>query len=242
MYNLAEMAFPLAHPVAALPFRHRYLKWLDFPALVIGTLVPDVGYLFDEDVLSHQVFGSILFGLPSGALLLAAFYAFRAPVVSKMPGSLRRSMLPLCRRPLPAPWIIVVSLVIGIWTHVLWDSLTHPDGWLVQHIPFLLYPAFRFKGRTARVCTLLWYASSFLGVGCLLVAFEKWKNKAGMVADGKEETGKGAVQDAVFLGILVVAVSLVHHLVHSPVGYVLTGILCLSFGIIFIWKMAVASG
>ena len=45
-YIFSLMPFPLAHPAAVLPFRRYCSRWLNFPALVIGSLVPDLGYLF----------------------------------------------------------------------------------------------------------------------------------------------------------------------------------------------------
>src|ERR1051326_3658055 len=132
------MAFPLAHPAAVLPFRRRSLKWLNFPALVIGTLVPDLGYLFPGGSdLSHEFLGSLIFGVPVGCLILAAFYAIRMHLVARMPAALKRSLVPVCQRPPGPVLIILLSLVIGLWTHVLWDSVTHPDGWLVEHVAFL---------------------------------------------------------------------------------------------------------
>src|SRR5215471_2898907 len=104
------MAFPLAHPAAVLPFR-RWFKWLNFPALVIGSLVPDAGYLvppFDE--LSHRFLGSLVFGLPVGGVILAAFYALRMPVAVRMPRAIRRSILQVCERPLGPLWIAALSL------------------------------------------------------------------------------------------------------------------------------------
>src|SRR5437764_14075215 len=94
------MPFPLAHPAAVLPFRRYCSRWLNFPALVIGSLVPDMGYLFPLiSDLSHEPFGSILFGLPVGGLILAAFYALRAQVLARMPAALRRSVPPASQRP-----------------------------------------------------------------------------------------------------------------------------------------------
>jgi hypothetical protein len=158
-----------------------------------------------------------------------------------MPEWVRRSLLPLCRRAPGPVWIGVLSLVIGIWTHVLWDSVTHVDGWLVEHIPVLFLPVFHFDGRTARVCTVLWYGSSFVAVGWLFMAFEKWRQNAITTVSGRAGTGKRIVQDAIVLAILVIPVSLVHHLIRSPLGSGLTAGFCLSFGILFIWKMAVAT-
>jgi hypothetical protein len=237
------MAFPLAHPAAVLPFRRHNLKWLNFSALVIGSLVPDLGYLFPKGSrFTHQVLGSILFGLPVGLLILAAFYAMRTPLVVRMPVRARQSLLPLCRRSPGTVWVAVLSLIVGISTHVLWDSVTHPDGWLVGHIPVLFSPVMHFDGRTARVCTVLWYSSSFVGVGWLFMAFEKWKQNAFTAVGGNVETGKQTVQDALVLAILVMPISLAHHLIRSPLGAVLTAGLCLSLGIFFIWKMAAATG
>ena len=83
------MPFPLAHPAAVLPLRR--FKWLNFSALVIGALVPDIGYAFPEGSgLSHHTLGSILFGLPVGLLILTAFYALRASLVGRMPEGVRR--------------------------------------------------------------------------------------------------------------------------------------------------------
>src|SRR5215475_14904985 len=234
------MPFPLAHPAAVLPLRR--FKGLNFSALVVGTLVPDIGYVFREGgSLSHQALGSILFGLPVGLVILTAFYAFRTSLVVRMPQGVRRSLRPLCRRAPGPVWIAVLSLVIGIWTHVLWDSVTHPDGWLVGHIPVLFLPLFHFDGRTARVCTVLWYGSSFVAVGWLFVAFEKWKHNAITATGANVAAGKRILQDAIVAAILVIPMSLAHHLIRSPLGSVLATGFCLSLGILFMWKMAVAA-
>jgi hypothetical protein len=49
------------------------------------------------------------------------------------------------------------------------------------------------------------------------------------------------VQDAAFLAILVVPISLIHHLIRSPIGFVMTGALCIFLGILLIAKMAVST-
>jgi hypothetical protein len=97
------MPFPLAHPAAVLPLKRYCSRWLNFPALVIGSLVPDAAYLSRSDdisSLSHQLFGSLVFGLPVGFLMLAVLYALRLPAVDMLPNSGRRLFLTLCRRPI----------------------------------------------------------------------------------------------------------------------------------------------
>jgi Domain of unknown function (DUF4184) len=228
------MPFPLAHPAAVMPLRRYGRGWFNFPALVVGSLVPDAAYIFPNlGVFSHQVLGSVEFGLPVGGAILAAFYLFRTAAAERMPAPLRRSLLPLCRRPVGPIWIAVLSLLIGISTHLLWDSFTHTDGWFVEQIPFLLTPVGLFAGRTVRLCNLLWYASSVVGMGWLFFEFEKWKRNG--------ETGTSTVVDALFLAILVVPISLVHHLIRSPIGLVATGVLCIFLAMLFLVKMSVSS-
>jgi len=221
------MPFPLAHPAAVLPFRRNGAWGLNFPALVIGSLVPDAAYVFPGDdisTFSHQVLGSIVFGLPLGLLMLAVLYFFRLTAVEMLPDPGRRLFLTLCYRPIGPLWLAAASLIIGIWTHVLWDSFTHNDGWIVGHLSILRTPVFIFAGRTARVCHVLWYASSLAGIGWIVIAFEKWKWAH------EPEMGRIPVRDliryAILLSILVVPVALVRHLVRGQFGFILTAVLC----------------
>jgi len=221
------MPFPLAHPAAVLLFRRKGAWWLNFPALVIGSLVPDAAYVFRGDEIStfsHQVLGSIAFGLPPGLLMVAALYFFRVTAVEMLPDPGRRLFLTLCHRPIGPLWLAAASLVIGIWTHVLWDSFTHNDGWIAGHLSILRTPLFTFAGRTARVCHVLWYASSFAGIAWIVIAFEKWKWAH------EPEMGRipvrGLIRYAILLSILVVPVALVRHLVRGQIGFILTAVLC----------------
>jgi hypothetical protein len=232
------MPVPLAHPAAIMPFRRYCARRLSFPALVIGSLVPDAGYLFDDaglGGLSHQFLGSIAFGFPVGVLLLALLYGFRSWIVGILPPSQQRIFFPLCRRPVGPLWIAAISLVIGIWTHVFWDSFTHIDGWIVQQVPILQTPVLQFAGRTARLCHVLWYLSSFAGAGWLFLAFEKWK--LGVVTSGAMVGNKMMIRDATVLAILVVPISLIHHLVRSPIGIVLTAAFSVLLALQFVFKI-----
>jgi len=235
------MPFPLAHPAAVLPLRRFCTRWLNLPALVIGTLVPDAGYLFrHEEIgglsgLSHELMGSIAFGLPIGVLMLAALYLLRTPLVEMLPNSRRRVFLKLCRRPIGPLWLAALSLMIGIWTHVFWDSFTHNDGWIVGHLSILQTPLFHFDDRTARLCHLLWYASSFAGMGWLFVAFENWRWSEDPGLEGTR--GKNMIQDAMLLSVLVIPVSLVHHMVRSSIVLILTALLCVLLALLFAVKM-----
>jgi hypothetical protein len=232
------MPFPLAHPAAVLPLKRYSARWLNFPALVIGSVVPDVAYIFRNDNISgfsHQVLGSIAFGLPVGFVMLAVLYALRKPTVEMLSDPARRLFLSVCRRPMGPLWLAAASLMIGTTTHVFWDSFTHNDGWIATHLSILQAPLFMFAGRTARVCHVLWYASTFAGVGWLFVAFENWKwsNQAdpGRIQFWSE------IRYAILLSVLVVPVSLVRHLVRNTAGFILTAVLGSLLLIVFAIRM-----
>jgi hypothetical protein len=210
------MPFPLAHPAAVMPLRRYCPQWLNLPALVIGSLIPDVSYCLGEKQgvqLGHGLLGSVVFCLPVGIMVVALFYALRSPIVRLLPAPYPQALLPLCRRPSGSVWIVIISLLIGTWTHLLWDSFTHKDGWFVQHLPVLHSQVLPVGSRKARVCHLLWYGCSFAGIIWLFLIFEKWKQAC--VTRNSKARGKAVMRDAILVAIMVLPIALVHHLART---------------------------
>jgi hypothetical protein len=222
------MPFPLAHPAAVLPLRRYCPQRLSLPALVIGSLTPDAGYLFERwgwGGLSHHPAGSVLFCLPVGIVLIVLFYALRAPVVKRLPPPYQRVLLPLCQRPRASVWVLVISLLVGAWTHQLWDSFTHNNGWCVQNLSVLQTVVLSVGSRKARVCHLLWYGCSLAGVIWLFLVFEKWK-QASLYGGGGIAT-RSVILDAVLVATVVLPIALVHHQVQDhKFGLLLIAGLC----------------
>jgi len=220
------MPIPLAHPSVVLPLRRYCTRWLSFPALVIGTLAPDAGYLFDDPGLGglwHEFFGSLAFGIPVGVLGLAVLYGLRKQVVAMLPETQRKIYEPLCRRPMAPLWVVGISLLIGIWSHVTWDAFVHVDGWITEHMEFLRIPVIRYAGRTARVSHVLWYGSSFAGVVAVFLALENWKRGTSPSLN----FDKAMLRDALFVAFLIVPISLIHHIFNDGfIGIALTAGLC----------------
>jgi len=97
------MPFTLAHPAAVLPFRRFCPRHFNFPALVIGSITPDIGYLFGRwnvDEFSHSLPGSLGFGLPVGIVLMILFYSLRLPVIGILPKRQRQIFSPCASAPL----------------------------------------------------------------------------------------------------------------------------------------------
>ncbi len=125
------MPFPLAHPVAVLPFRRWCPRPLSLVALVIGSVTPDAGYTLrhlDFDHFTHSALGSVLFCLPVGWISTLVVFALREPLASVLPSPHRQALLPLCTHPRPAWWQLALSVFLGTWTHIVFDRLTHESA------------------------------------------------------------------------------------------------------------------
>jgi hypothetical protein len=217
------MPFTLAHPAAVLPFRRFCPRFFSFPALVAGSLSPDVGYCFgtlNADDFSHSLKGSVEFCLPVGVILLGLYYGLRLPVLEMLPERHRKIFLPFCRRPIGSPWIVLDSLLIGIWIHLLLDSFTHKNGWLTENLPVLQMPVFSIGTHTFKIFNLLWYACSFAGIVWLYLAWEQWWNTSTRTVS--QAAGRTRLlAKAILAGVLMVPIELIHHLLPSLVGLML---------------------
>lgn len=149
------MPFTLSHPAAVLPLLRRPFS---AAALVAGALAPDLPYFARSTPLpvgaqswyepymnattSHTLLGALTVSLPYAVALWGLFLVARRPVGSLLPAPAGpRPPEPdgasaLLRR---AGWVLL-SLLIGIATHLVWDSFTHSDGYVVMHVPFLSTP------------------------------------------------------------------------------------------------------
>jgi hypothetical protein len=120
-------------------------------------------------------------------------------------------------------WIVALSLVIGIWSHVIWDSFVHIDGWIVEKWPLLQTPVIQYSGRTARVSHVLWYGSSFAGVVAVFLSIENWKRGT----SSSMRFDKAILRDAFVVALMIMPISLIHHIFNDGfIGIALTAGLC----------------
>jgi hypothetical protein len=232
------MPFTLAHPAAVLPLRRYCPRYLSFSALVIGSIAPDAGYAFGRfglDEVSHHFWGSFTFSLPVGMLMLGLLYLLRGPLVERLPQRFREVFRPLCRRPIASLPVLVISLLLGSWTHLAWDSFTHTHGWLVAEVPWLRAIVVILFGHAVRVCHLLWYVSSFGGVAMLCYGYERWRLTSANPA--VEFSRPTAIRHAVLVGLLVLPIEMVHHLYASVIGFALLG--ACSMALVFIVALTI---
>lgn len=161
------MPFSLAHPAAVIPLRRWCPKYLDFQALIVGSLTPDLATSIDDwEYFSHTILGTFVFCLPVGLLTLWIFHRVRAPLVSTLPNPHRDALLPFCTGAPNSLFHVIISLLLGSWLHITWDLFTHDHSWLVQHIRFFSAP---FAG--VPLHHLLWLLSSLAGCALLFTMY-----------------------------------------------------------------------
>jgi hypothetical protein len=179
------MPWTFAHPAAILPLRRLCPRLLSFAGLAIGSLMPDAGYYvgrYDIAFLAHQPRGIVLICLPLGLLLLVLLRHLHAPVAALLPQPHRSALLALAQTPsllsLRAVLVAAVSIVLGAFTHSVWDAFTHETGFAVQALPLLQQPLFQAQDRLVRVCNVLQHISTVVGLAFLTAHYLRFLRHA----------------------------------------------------------------
>lgn len=172
------MPFTLAHPAAVLPLIRS--KRFSATALMAGSMAPDFEYFFKMStgsIHSHTLAGILYFDLPVSILLAFAFhYVVRDRLIDNLPEFAQQRLHPLRHFNLwkyiqRHHWIFIYSAIVGVSSHLLWDSFTHAGGFAVNKLTIFSTARVPFDG----VQYPLWYAlqniSTYLGMAILLVYF-----------------------------------------------------------------------
>lgn len=203
------MPFTLSHPFAVVPFSRWCPKWFNFAALVIGSMSPDFGYFinqFDAAAYAHSIIGTLLICLPTGLVALGIFYALRRPLCFILPQPHRGALMPLATTPIVwSPRTLLVaatSILIGAWTHTIWDSFTHSYGWPVHEIEFLHSPQLQISGNEIPGHKLLQHSSTVVGGLGLILFYFLWLRRQPQMLTG-HETGSDRWRYALVGGVVL---------------------------------------
>jgi len=175
------MPFTVAHPAAVLPLKGHFRNILPWSALVIGSITPDLHYFLIGIVRgnSHTVAGLLTFNLPAGLLTWLAFHlVIKQPITRLVPDALLPKLWRLARARVAWSAALVVraaiAVVVGAASHLLWDSFTHQEGWMVRHSWTLRHGVVHVHGYPLSVFAFLQHASTIAGTVVLAVAFVIW--------------------------------------------------------------------
>jgi hypothetical protein len=164
--------FTLAHPAAVLPLRG--VRHLRMAPLIVGAMVPDLPYYLPGGTVrfghvTHAFAHSFTVDLLLGYALLASLVVLQRPLTALLSARARalclRALFPFHR---PIEWAFAApAILLGVWSHLLWDSFTHADGWAVHRVE-ALSARLVIGPYDGTVFHALQYLSSVLGL-CVLV-------------------------------------------------------------------------
>jgi hypothetical protein len=140
------MPFTFSHPAIVLPGKYLPERWVSMTGLIIGSTTPDFEYFLrmrNLSLYSHTWSGMFWFDLPLAFILTFVYHGLvRDSLLTNLPLFLRKRLLKFKG----FNWngyakkhflVVIVSLLIGIASHIVWDAFTHRQGQFVRVIPWL---------------------------------------------------------------------------------------------------------
>ncbi len=180
------MPFTVSHIAAILPAHQSLRRWGLFSAAMIGTMVPDFGFLFPGHLTraqTHSALALLEFSLPMGLLAWVIFQALVKPAWGAvLPGGWRVRLLaehPTARLNHWRIWLYAAcAILVGALTHLVWDGFTHEDGRGVRMLPFLEDTGPDIAGHVLPLYRWLQHSSSVIGLVAVLWAARQWTRSA----------------------------------------------------------------
>jgi len=171
------MPFTFSHPAIVLPLTYLPKQWISLTGLMIGSLVPDFEYFIRMrvySIYSHTGKGIFYFDLPL-ALILAFVFHFlvRDKLIDNLPLFINRRF----EKYKNFNWkdhfkrfylSITISIIIGSFSHILWDSFTHEHGFFVEKYSFLSQEI-NVRSSSFPIYKLLQHSSSLLGLLIIVI-------------------------------------------------------------------------
>jgi len=179
------MPFTFSHPAIVLPFCKSKRIQLSLTGLIIGSIIPDMEFLFrlkETHIFGHTWWGIVLFDVPVAIILAFVFHiVVRNVLILNLPNQLRQRFTSF----IPFNWVdyfnqnklrVFVSVVIGIFSHLFLDSFTHKYGHIAKSSRLFFYKL-SFLNYHVPVFMLLQIAFSV--IGALYIAWFILKMKKG---------------------------------------------------------------
>ncbi len=135
------MPFTFSHPAIVLPLYRLVRRWVSLTGLIVGSIVPDFEYFIrmgTPSIYSHTFKALFWFNLPLGLLLCFLFHnVVRNALFSHLPYILHRRLSNFKRfnwnKYFRKNWhIVIISILVGAATHLLWDKFTHENGYVLK--------------------------------------------------------------------------------------------------------------
>lgn len=195
------MPLTFAHPAAVLPFS-RNSKYVNFLALVLGSMSPDFEYFLrgkPSGEIGHTFIGLVTFNLPVVAVVYLIYQTYihrtlfnHLPLFLQDTYSEKRDSSKTLNTV-----VFLYSALFGMLTHIVWDSFTHINGFMVNKLSVLTY-TFQVFDRNIPVYKYLQHGSTFVGI-CVIGLYMCYRTAK---YNGNKVAGIRAVQKAMYWGAI----------------------------------------
>jgi len=192
------MPYTISHTAAVLPFSRYLARYRVLSAAVIGSMVPDFGYLLPWRFARFQTHSAIAlatFCLPVG---LATYWFFqfllKRALLELLPDGAYLRSRPSARAAniaSLAAWLAAAAgILVGAVTHLVWDGFTHENARGVRMIPALNDTVADIAGHHLLAYKLMQQGSSVAGLA--IAAWIAWRALRGPAAQppGKRAIGR----------------------------------------------------
>lgn len=175
------MPFTFSHPALILPVTYLPKKWYSLSALIVGSMTPDFEYFIrmrDFSTYSHTIDGALWFDMPLGLLLLYVFHNLvRNTLIEHLPFSLNIRFSAIEKFNWNSyfkknVFVVLLSLLTGIASHIFLDSFTHGHGYFADLIP-LLKDNYNILNHQISGAAIAQYVGSVIGGIIMLIAVFK---------------------------------------------------------------------
>jgi hypothetical protein len=179
------MPFTATHIAAILPIAKLWRWYIPFSALAIGSMMPDFPLFFPwgpDYWQMHSIAGAWSGCLPIGVACFLLFQCLaKAPMLAALPSFLQRRTARIARPALEPQlgfylWV-GAGVLIGAYSHILWDSFTHAGRWGTEQLPGLHETWLTWRGINVPGYAALQYGSSvvFLPLMAILLGVWLWR-------------------------------------------------------------------
>jgi hypothetical protein len=170
------MPYTLSHLATVLPFARLLARLRILSAMVIGSMVPDFGYILPIHPLrtvTHSAVSLVTFSLPLGLLSYWLFQRWmKVPLLNLLPDQAYLRWRPFAspaESRSPRQWFLAAGgVLLGAATHLVWDAFTHEGARGMRMMPELDDWRFELHGHALIGARLLQDGSSILGLAIVL--------------------------------------------------------------------------
>lgn len=174
------MPYTISHIAAVVPAYRPLSRARVFTAAVIGSMVPDFGMMLGDYARwqTHSLPALLTFCLPVGLIsYLLTMWLIRPAAIEALPDGAYARLSAAGAPPLSSlrHWVLVLlALLGGAITHLIWDGFTHETSRGVRLFPQLLDYGPEMGGHALRLYRWAQYGSSVFGLIVVFIAVGVW--------------------------------------------------------------------